>query len=116
MINLTDTKFGQKRRLVIGGINSWNHVESKSLNVVFYIQMIDDQGELIEDKSIVQNRRVVYSVNNQNFVNAQFDRVDEGTQGARAEYDYFFQLCGTTPIITLITQLSEKLIERGIFD
>jgi len=116
MINLAHTQFGQKRRLVIAGINSWDHINGKSLKVVFYVQIIDEQGNTIEDKSINQNRKVVYSVNNQNFVNAQFERVNEGTTGAKPEYDYFFELTSTIVLPNLIEQLAQKLILRGIFD
>lgn len=116
MINLTDTNFGQKRRLVIAGINSWDHMLSKKLNVVFYVQILDNLGNMIDDNSISQNRRIVYSITNNKWVNAQFDPVQEGTYGAFREYDYFFSLCGTTPILTLVDQLAQKLNQRGIFN
>lgn len=116
MINISDTQFGQKRRLVISGINSWDHVNTKSLNVVFYIQILDVFGNVIDDKSINQNRRVIYSVTNNNWVDAQFNPSQEGATGSFREYDYFFSLCGSMDIITLITQLANKLNQRGIFE
>lgn len=115
-MELSNTTFGQKRRLVIAGINSWDHTTTRSLNVVFYVQILDDLGNLIEDLSISQNRRVIYSITNNKWVNAQFDPVQEGTNGAFREYDYFFSLCATTPILTLVNQLADKLNQRGIFN
>jgi hypothetical protein len=115
MITLTDTKFGTKRKAIIGGLNTFD-VLAKSLNVVFYVQLIDNQGNLLDDLSINQNRKVVYNVNMDNWVDAQFNKVNEGTPNAKTEYDFFWELLQTTPLPTLVLQLSEKLKQRGIFD
>lgn len=113
MITLSNTNYGYKQRLKIGGINSWSVIDGNpSLNVVFFIEILNPQDVKVNDKTIIQNRKVVYNINNQNKVNAQFNPVQEGT----GEYDYFWDKLQTIPLPTLVTQLAQKLNERGIFN
>lgn len=113
-MNLTDTQFGHKRKLVIGGINSWDDLISKSLNIVFYVQVLTQEDEIIDDKSINQNRKVVYELNNTNKVNNQFDKVQTGGIG---EYDFFMNYIQVNKdFFATIDILQIKLNQRGIFN
>lgn len=119
MINLTDTQFGQKRKVIWAGLNSFDLLSSNSLNMVYYVQIIDDQGNLIDDKSIFQNRRLVYPVGNQKKVDANFNLLNEGDPGyeiAQTEFEYVTALAATTPLPTIGQQLAIKLNQRGYFD
>lgn len=111
-MNLRDSPLGIKRRLKTVGILQWNHPD-KFLIVIFEIECINSQGELLTDKSILQNREVRYVLNNQNRVNAQFNPVQSGGSG---EYDYFFNIVENTPLPQVLSQLATKLNERLIFD
>jgi hypothetical protein len=124
MITLTNTKYNTRQRVIIGGINSFD-VFAKSLNIVFYIELIDSAGKKLDDKSLNQDRRVVYTVTNANRVDAKFDPViqPEAKEGDESpaligtgEYDYFWNLLQTIPLPTLVIQLAEKLKTRGIFN
>jgi len=115
MINLTDTKYGTKRKAIIGGINSFD-IFNKSINIVFYIQLIDNQGNLLDDLSLNQNRRAVYQVNTLKWVDNQFNEVPEGANGAVTEYDYFWNRLQSVLLPTLVLQLGNKLKERGFFE
>lgn len=111
MINLINTKFGTKRKAIIGGITF--NVLAGNMEVNYIIQLIDASGNLLEDLSINQNRFVTYSMNNQTKVDAQFNVVAIGGKG---EYDYFFELMQTMTLPNLILQLGNKLNSRGIFN
>lgn len=115
MITLPNTKYGTRRKAIISGFTQWDHLNTRS-EVLFYVQLISDNGTLLEDKSLNQNRPVVYSLNNFNRVNANFDTVENGGTG---EYDYFFNMV-TNPagktIVDILILLGEKLKTRGIFD
>lgn len=113
MINLSDSPTGFKRVLKIEGINSWT---GNALNITFKIEIRDVNDNLIDDKAIDQNRRVVYNLNNQNFVDAQFNPVSEGTEGAKGEYQFFFERLSNTYLLVLIEQLANKLNQRNLFD
>ncbi len=114
MIQLNDTAYGYKQRAVIQGINSWTR---DSLNLVWEIQITDQSDvKITGDNSINQDRRVVYNVNKNNFVDAQFNPVAEGTEGAQNEYDYLIAVLVTVPLFTVIGQLESKLNEREIFN
>jgi hypothetical protein len=115
MINLTNTKFGTRRRVIIGGITNFD-VFAKMFNVLFYVQLIDANGNLLQDKSLNQNRKVMYSVNDETWVNDKFDLVAKETAGSRNEYDYFYELLQKTPLPDLVYQMTAKLVQRGIFD
>lgn len=111
-MELSNSPLGVRRRLEIVGFLEWNNIE-KFLICQFYIQSIDDQGNLLTDKVVSQNREVRYPLTNQNRVNAQFNPVASGGTG---EYDFFFNLISTTPLPTIIQQLATKLKERGLFE
>lgn len=111
MIILDNTKYGTKRKAIIGGVNF--DILQKTLQVSFYIQLIDASGNLLEDLSINQNRSIGYNLTNQKNVDTQFNYV---TTGGKGEYNYFFELMQTTPLPTLILQLAEKLKTRGLFN
>jgi hypothetical protein len=112
MIDLSNTKYGTKRKAIISGFAQWDNL-NEFAEVLFYVQLIDANGKLLEDKSLNQDRPVVYSLLNFNKVNASFNPVETGGTG---EYDYFFNLIQTTPVVTVLIQLGEKLKTRGIFD
>jgi hypothetical protein len=111
MITLSDTKFGTKRKAIIESVKF--NVSMGNMDLTFFVQLLDANGNLLNDKSLAQNRVVYYSVSNQNKVNAQFNIVQSGGKG---EYDYFFELMETNLLKSLILQLAAKLNERGIFD
>lgn len=115
MITLPNTKYGTKRKAIISGFAQWDHLKSFA-EVLFYVQLIDANGNLLDDKSLNQNRPVVYSLSNANRVDAQFNPVNEGGTG---EYDYFYNYTenpnGKT-ITQILIQLGIKLNERGIFN
>ncbi len=114
MIQLNDTAYGYKQRAVIQGINSWT---KDSLNLVWEIQITNQSDvKITGDNSINQDRRVVYNVNKNNFVDAGFNPVEEGTEGAQNEYDFIINYLTTTLFFTMINQLEIKLNQRGIFD
>jgi hypothetical protein len=113
MTNLPNTEYGYKQKLIIGGINSWNVLNEPSLNVVFFIEILDQANQKVDDKSITQNREIVYNLNNTKRVDAQFNPVQTGGTG---EYDYFWNSLQTILMPTLIIQLATKLNERGIFN
>lgn len=112
MITLTNTKYGTKRKAIISGFAQWDHLNTRA-EVLFYVQLLAENGTLLDDKSINQNRAVVYSLNNTKRVNANFDTVQSGGAG---EYDFFFNLIQTIPVVTVLIQLGEKLKTRGIFE
>jgi hypothetical protein len=112
MIQLTDTKLGSKRKAIISGFSQWDNLSSQA-TVLFYVRILDANGNLLDDKSVNQNRQVIYNLNKSNKVNAAFNPVATGGTG---EYDYFFNLVKTVPIITLLIQLGEILKNRGIFE
>jgi hypothetical protein len=112
MIALDNTKYGTKRKAIISGFAQWDNL-NKRAEVLFYIQLIDANGDLLEDKSINQNRAVTYSLNNSNKVDASFTPV---TTGGTGEYDYFFNLIQTTPVVTVLIQLGTVLKNRGTFE
>ena len=114
-MELSNTKFGIVRKLKIEGFARFT-VLGKFAELLFIVQLVDETGKLLSDKSLVQNREVSYMLYNSNFVNDQFDQVDKNSEGAKPEFDYFFQLMQTTALPTLITQLADKLIIRGIFN
>jgi hypothetical protein len=109
---LKDTAYGYKQKLVIGGINSFD-VFSKNLNVVFHVEISDPTGVKVVDNTILQDRKVVYSISNFKKVDAQFNPV---TSGGSGEYDFFMNLLNSTPLPALVLQLATKLNERGIFN
>lgn len=115
MIALSPTKYGTKRRAIISGFAQWNHLNSFA-EVLFYVQLIDANGNLLDDKSLNQNRVVIYPLSNYNKVDAQFNPINEGGTG---EYDYFYNYTenpnGKT-ISQILIQLGNKLNERGIFN
>lgn len=111
MITLSNTKFGTRRRAIIGGVTF--NVLDGNMEVNYIIQLIDAQGNLLEDLSLNQNRFVTYSVSNKTRVDSQFNIVANGGKG---EYDYFFELMQTLTLPNLIIQLGNKLNQRGIFN
>lgn len=113
MITLSNTKYGTKRKAIIGGVSF--DILSKQMQVSFYVQLIDANGNLLDDKSIYQNRPIGYNLTNQILVDTQFNVVQSGGQG---EYDYFMELMNTPPntLPSLILKLAEKLKQRGIFE
>lgn len=111
MITLADTKYGMKRKAIIGGVSF--DVLQKNCQISFYVQLIDSNNNLLDDQSIYQNRAVSYNLNNQNRVDNQFNVVQINGTG---EYDFFFNLLQTVPLPNLILQLAEKLKQRGIFN
>lgn len=112
MITLSNSKYGSKRKATIEGFTSFS-VTDKMIQLMFTIQIMDSNNNLLDDKSVRQNRIVYYTVTNENRVNAQFDTIEQGGTG---EYDYFWNLLQTVPLPTLTLQLAEKLKQRGIFD
>ncbi len=112
MVQLNDTAYGYKQRLLIGGINSWN-VFSKTLMVTFFIEILDQNDVKVVDKTIHQDREVSYELSNINRVDGQFNPVESGGSG---EYDYFLQASTTIPIPTLVGTLADKLAARGVFN
>ena len=113
MIELTNTKFGTKRKAIIGGVNF--DLLQKNMQIYFYVQLLNDKGDLLDDKSINQNRAVSYNLSNNTFINNKFALVDEKTVGAKPEFDYFINLMQSISLPTLILQLGAILNERGIF-
>lgn len=115
MIPLSDSKYGMKRRAMISGFAQWDHLNAHA-QVLFYVQIIDSNGNVLEDKSLAQNRIIIYSLINSNRVDANFNPVNEGGSG---EYDYFYNYTenpnGNT-ITQILIQLGGKLNERGIFN
>lgn len=111
-MNLRDTVLGIKRRLKTVGILQWDH-SNRFLVIVFEVECIDSNGNLLTDKSINQSRELRYVLSNDKKVNAQFNPVETGGTG---EYDFFFNSMSTTLFPTLISNLANKLNERGIFD
>lgn len=109
---LSDSPLGVKRRLQIVGFIEWDNIE-KFLICKYFVQSIDETGNLLTDKVVNQNREVRYALTNKNKVNAAFNPVSTGGTG---EYDYFINLILSTPLPTILDQLSVKLNERGIFD
>jgi len=113
MITLPITKYGTKRKAIISGFAQWNDL-NKNAEALFYVQLIDVNGNLLDDKSINQNRAVVYSLINNNRVDANFNPVESGGTG---EYDYFFDLVmQDISVVKILIQLATKLNERGIFN
>jgi hypothetical protein len=112
MITLSDTKYGSKRKTIISGFSQWDNL-SGSATVLFYVQILDANGDLLDDKSVNQNRQVIYNLNNSNRVDASFNPVATGGTG---EYDYFFNLIQTTPVVTVLIQLGTVLKNRGTFE
>lgn len=115
MITLPNTKYGTKRRAIISGFAQWNHLNLNA-EVLFCVQLLDANNNLLDDKSINQNRAVTYTLSNQNKVDANFNPVQVGGTG---EYDYFYNLTenpsGKT-IAQILILLGEKLNQRGIFN
>lgn len=111
-MNLRDSPNGIKRRLKTVGILQWDH-PNKFMIVVFEVEAIDANGNLLTDKAITQGREVRYVLNNNKRVNASFNTVETGGTG---EYDFFFNALQTTLFPTLISNLANKLNERLIFD
>jgi hypothetical protein len=111
-MNLRDSANGIKRRLKTVGILQWDH-PNRFLIVVFEVECIDANGNLLTDKSINQSREVRYVLTNNKLVNASFNPVASGGTG---EYDFFFNSMSTTLFPTLISNLATKLNERLIFD
>jgi hypothetical protein len=111
MITLSNTKYGTKRKAIIGGVTF--NILAGNMEVNYIIQLIDGQGNLLDDPSLNQNRFVTYAMNNETKVDAQFNVVNTGGKG---EYDYFFELMQTMTLPNLILQLGNKLNERGIFN
>lgn len=116
MIILSNTKYGTKRKAIISGFAQWDNL-NRHAEVLFYVQLLAENGALLDDKSINQNRPVVYSLNNTNRVNANFDTIEQGGTG---EYDYFFNLVSNPTngqtIVDILILLGEKLKTRGIFE
>lgn len=111
MINLKDTKYGIKRKAIIGVV--YFNVINSTMNITYLIQLIDSEGKLLEDKSLRQNMELIYTLSNDNRVDNQFNLVQSGSKG---EYQYFMELMQSTPLPSLIIQLGNKLNERGIFN
>lgn len=119
MITLTDTQLGIKRKAIWGGLNSFDLLTSDSLNMVYYVQLIDGQGDLLNDKSLNQNRKVVYSIGKVKRVNQNFQIINEGDTGyetAKTEFQYFAEMANTVALPTLAIQLGNVLKQRGIFE
>lgn len=116
MITLPSTKYGTKRKAIISGFAQWDHLNLHA-EVLFYVQLLNEIGTLLDDKSLNQNRAVVYSLNNLNRVNAQFDTIESGGTG---EYDFFFNMVSNPAngqtIVDILILLGEKLKTRGIFE
>jgi hypothetical protein len=112
MIALESTKYGIQRKAIISGFSQWDNL-NKTAQILFYVQLMDAKGDLLDDKSLNQNRPVVYSLDNINKVNASFAPVLTGGTG---EYDYFFNLVINTPVVTLLIQLGNILKNRGTFE
>jgi hypothetical protein len=115
MIDLPNTKYGTKRKAIISGFAQWDHL-NEFAEILFYVQLIAPNGSLLDDKSLNQNRAVVYSLSNSNRVNTAFDPVETGGAG---EYDYFFNVVSNPQgktIIDILLLLGQKLNERGLFD
>lgn len=111
-MEISNSPLGIKRNLEVVGFLEWNNIE-KFLIAQYYIRAIDAKDTLLTDKVINQNREVRYVLNNINRVDNQFNPVETGGKG---EYDFFINLIKTSPLPTVLNQLSVKLNERGIFD
>lgn len=111
MINLTNTKYGTRRKAILGGVSF--DLLQKNLQVLFYVQLVDNNGNLLDDLSIVQNRSVAYNLTNNINVDLNFNIVETGGKG---EYDYFIELMQTMTLPELVIQLAHKLNSRNIFN
>lgn len=118
MITLTNTKYGTKRRAIWAGLNSFDLLTSDTLNMVYYVQCLDTNNNLLDDPSVNQNRKVIYPVGHQKRVDSQFNPLPEESpawETAKTEFQYVTELAVTTPIPTIGELLGQKLAERGIF-
>tara|TARA_R110000772_G_scaffold145504_1_gene255437 strand:+ start:3925 stop:4263 length:339 start_codon:yes stop_codon:yes gene_type:complete len=112
MATLKDSPIGLKRILEIESISNWDIV-LKMITINFYIDIVDVNNVLIEDKAVQQHRGVLYTLTNDNRVRNGFTPIESGGTG---EYDFFINLVKTTPLPTILDQLADKLNERGLFD
>jgi hypothetical protein len=111
-MNLQDSPLGIKRRLSTPRLLDWDH-GNKIIIFQWFIECINAQNVLLTDKAINQNREVRYVLTNNNRVDSNFNTVQSGGTG---EYDFFFNLIQSTSIVTVATQLAERLNLRGIFN
>jgi hypothetical protein len=115
MIELSNTKYGTKRKAIVAGFAQWDHLNTH-VEILFYVQLLTNSGSLLDDKSLNQNRAVVYSLSNYNLVDSFFNPVESDGVG---EYNYFFNVVSNPQgktIIDILLLLGQKLNERGIFD
>lgn len=118
MITLSNTKYGTKRRAIWAGMNSFDLLNSVDLNMVYYIELLDSQNNLLDDLSINQHRKVVYSVGHDKRVDLNFNLVPEGSNSwatSKTEFQFVIDLAVTTPLPTIGELLGQKLAERGYF-
>lgn len=67
IINISDSAVGTKRRVKFYGINSMSH-EAKKANIVWIVEQVDANGDLLDIVDLEQSRRVITPITDENRV------------------------------------------------
>lgn len=125
-IQISNTEIGTKRQVIFEGINSMSH-ENKTANIVWCVQQIDEQGELLDPLTVNQSRKVITNISDANRVTQEGNLIDrpdfetdeafqEAFDNGYPEYSYWWNLINQHPLPVILNQAAQILNSFNRFD
>lgn len=115
---LEQTAFGTKRKVIFEGINSMSF-EGGFANIVWLVYQYDNDGNLIESRDLVQGRRVVTPISNQERVDKNGIKLAHDSKEWEfgiPQFDFYWKAIQTNPLPLVLNQAAIMLESQGVFN